>query len=123
MLYLAYCYRFLVVVDDLWSVREWSIISCGFPRNDRRSRVLVTTGIEDVAKACCNDHGCIHIMKPLSDLDSRRLFFNRIFGSEDACPSQFMNVSCEILKKCGGLPLAIITIASILACQVANPEE
>ncbi|CAO2210426.1 unnamed protein product [Urochloa humidicola] len=115
--------RFLVVVDDLWNVRDWNIISCAFPRNDKRSRVMVTTRIEDVAKACYSDHRSIHIMKPLSDLDSKKLFFNRIFGSEDACPSQFMNVSCEILKKCGGLPLAIITIASILACQPKRIKE
>ncbi|KAJ1266811.1 hypothetical protein BS78_07G007100 [Paspalum vaginatum] len=116
--------RFLIVVDDLWNVREWNIISCAFPRNDKKSRVIVTTRIEDVAKACCSDQGCdIHIMKPLCGSDSRKLFFRRIFGLEDACPSQLVTVSSEILKKCGGLPLAIITIASILACQPTRVKE
>ncbi|KAL6843172.1 hypothetical protein ACP4OV_026885 [Aristida adscensionis] len=58
-------------------------------------------------------------MKPLNDEDSRRLFFNRIFGSESRCPSQFREVSVEILKKCGGLPLAVITISSLLANRPA----
>lgn len=104
-------------------MRAWNIISCAFQQNDKKSRVLVTTRIEDVAKACCSDHGRIHIMKPLSDSDSRKLFFKRIFGSEDGCPSQFINLSCEILKKCGGLPLAIISVASILACQPRRIKE
>ncbi|KAG2580990.1 hypothetical protein PVAP13_6KG009300 [Panicum virgatum] len=56
-------------------------------------------------------------MKPLSEQDSRKLFFDRIFGSEDACPSLLIKPSCEILERCGGLPLAIITMASMLACQ------
>ncbi|CAO2177487.1 unnamed protein product [Urochloa humidicola] len=61
-------------------------------------------------------------MKPLSEHDSRKLFFDRIFGSKDACPFEFRKRSCEILKKCAGLPLAIITIASMLACQRTRLE-
>ncbi|KAM3224194.1 hypothetical protein ACQJBY_057545 [Aegilops geniculata] len=56
-------------------------------------------------------------MEPLSSEDSRRLFMNRVFGSKEMCPSNFEEVSNGILKKCGGLPLAIITIASLLACR------
>jgi hypothetical protein len=55
-------------------------------------------------------------MKALSEPDSRKLFLSRIFGSEAECPPQFTEVSCKILKKCGGLPLAIMTIASTIAC-------
>nr|USN27547.1 putative rice blast resistance protein [Oryza sativa Indica Group] len=44
----------------------------------------------------------------------------RVFGFEDGCPSQYEKVSAEILKKCGNLPLAIITIASLLACRPAR---
>ena len=32
-------------------------------------------------------------------------------------------MSCEILNKCGGLPLAIITVASILACQPTRLKD
>jgi hypothetical protein len=56
-------------------------------------------------------------MKHLSEQDSRKLFFDRIFGSEDGCPTELKKASCEILMKCAGLPLAIITMASMLACQ------
>jgi hypothetical protein len=54
-------------------------------------------------------------MKPLSYDDSQRLFYKRIFSHEDGCPPEFQEVSIDILKKCGGVPLAIITIASLLA--------
>ncbi|XP_062195693.1 disease resistance protein RGA5-like [Phragmites australis] len=110
--------RYFIVVDDLWDIQAWNTIGCVFLKNNLRSRVMITTRDEDVARACYDNHGCIHNMRRLSEQDSRKLFFNRIFGSEeDACPSQFEVVSCEILKKCGGLPLAIITVASILACH------
>lgn len=51
------------------------------------------------------------------------LFFKRIFGSEDACPVFLKEVADKILKRCGGLPLAIITISSLLASQRNKLKE
>ncbi|CAM0148822.1 unnamed protein product [Urochloa decumbens] len=117
--------RYLIVVDDLWHVPAWNIIKCVFPENGKPCRVIVTTRQRDVAVSCSSDDQGVHSMRPLNDQDSRKLFNNRIFGpdSEDACPPQFIDVSCEILKKCRGLPLAIITVASILACQRTRLKE
>jgi hypothetical protein len=39
------------------------------------------------------------------------------FGSEDKCPHHLKEVLDEIIRKCGGLPLAIITMASLLATK------
>jgi len=110
--------RYFIVIDDLWDTQAWDAIKCAFPQNNRGSRVITTTRIQSVAMACCsNSRQYILNMEPLSEADSRRLFFGRIFGSKDSCPRQLQDVSFEILKKCGGLPLAINSIASLLASE------
>ncbi|KAF7086468.1 hypothetical protein CFC21_089756 [Triticum aestivum] len=110
--------RYFIIVDDLWDEEAWDIIRCAFPEDGNGSRVIVTTRVEAVAISACSYHyEHIYKMKPLSSENSRRLFTSRVFGSENKCPSNFEEVSNEILKKCGGLPLAIITIASLLASR------
>lgn len=56
-------------------------------------------------------------MKPLGSDDSKRLFLKRIFEHEDDCPLELKEVTNENLKKCDGLPQAIVTIASLLATK------
>ncbi|KAF7019799.1 unnamed protein product [Triticum aestivum] len=116
--------RYLIIIDDLWDVSAWEFIKCAFPENDLASRVIVTTRSLEVATACSSPHHeYILQMKPLSNEDSRKLFFGRIFGSEDVCPNHLRDISVEILKKCGGLPLAIISIAGLLASEGPKEEE
>ncbi|RCV28793.1 LOW QUALITY PROTEIN: hypothetical protein SETIT_5G431600v2 [Setaria italica] len=116
--------RYLIVIDDIWSASTWDTIKYAFPENNLSSRIIATTRIVDVAKSCCphgNDR--IYEMEALSDLHSKRLFFKRIFGSEDSCPDVLKQASDKILKKCGGLPLAIISISSLLANRPAVKDE
>ncbi|XP_073359980.1 disease resistance protein Pik-2-like [Aegilops tauschii subsp. strangulata] len=116
--------RYLVVIDDIWSTSAWNTIKCAFPENNCSSRVITTTRIFDVASSCCQvEDDRIYYMEPLSDLHSKKLFFNRIFGSEDCCPDILKDVSDAILRKCGGLPLAIISISGLLASRPAVRNE
>jgi hypothetical protein len=110
--------RYFVVIDDIWDESTWNIIKCALPENMKGSRVITTTRIDTVARMCCSNH-CEYVyrMNTLSNQESRRLFFKRVFGSEDDCPPFLEEVSIRILKRCGGLPLAIISISSLLASQ------
>ncbi|XP_037462836.1 disease resistance protein RGA5-like [Triticum dicoccoides] len=110
--------RYLVVVDDLWDTSAWDVINQLFPKCSQGSRIITTTQIEDVALACCcDDPEQVFEMNPLDDDHSRKLFFGRIFGSESDCPEELKQVSSQIVEICGGLPLATISIASLLANQ------
>nr|AGQ17378.1 RGA1a [Aegilops tauschii] len=119
-------YAYLVIIDDIWDEKLWEYINLAFSdRNNLGSRLITTTRIVSVSNSCCSSaNDSIYQMKPLSTDDSRRLFHKRIFPDKSACPNEFEQVSNDILKKCGGVPLAIITIASALASgQQVKPKR
>jgi disease resistance protein RPM1 len=75
------------------------------------SRIMATTRNVEVAEKV----GEIYNMQPLSDDNSRMLFETRTCVAEGVCQdNQPHEVTAKILKKCDGVPLAIITIASLL---------
>ncbi|EMS48573.1 Putative inactive disease susceptibility protein LOV1 [Triticum urartu] len=109
--------RYLIIIDDIWDEKLWEGINFAFSnRNNLGSRLITTTRIASVSNSCCSsDDDSVYQMEPLSNDDSRKLFYKRIFPFESGCPNEFEQVSTDILKKCGGVPLAIITISSALA--------
>ncbi|XP_040384621.1 disease resistance protein RGA5-like isoform X2 [Oryza brachyantha] len=115
--------RYFILIDDLWETSSWDIVSSAFPKGECCCRVLTTTNIEEVALECCDyQYDDIYKMKPLSRDDSANLFFSSVFGSEHNCSEELKNVSYEIVRNCGGLPLGIMSIARFLANEVETLE-
>lgn len=110
--------RYFIVLDDLWRSVAWATLKIAFPDNNKQSRILVTTRNHHVAENCCSyPHDCIYNMDPLPSEESRHLFFKRVFQM-DKCPSQYqdlVDISEAILRKCNGLPLAIVSVGGMLA--------
>ncbi|CAL4905783.1 unnamed protein product [Urochloa decumbens] len=107
--------RYFIIVDDIWSMQAWEIVKSALPENNLKSRIITTTRITSVAESCCSSlEGYVYKIQPLSDQQSQQLFFKRVFGDASACPPHLEEMSHGILEKCHGLPLAIITIASLL---------
>ncbi|KAF8647828.1 hypothetical protein HU200_065176 [Digitaria exilis] len=101
--------RYFIVIDDVWSTETWNIIRTAFVENDSGSRVIVTTRKREVASMAEE----VYYLQPLSDDDSKMLLYTRLYGGEDKCPLNHpAEASEKILKKCGGVPLAVITMAS-----------
>ncbi|KAG2641095.1 hypothetical protein PVAP13_2KG150216 [Panicum virgatum] len=104
--------RCLCVIDDLWKELPWDTIKLALQDGNHGSKIIITTRNKAVAEYV---GGGIYELKPLSTDNSRELFYKRIFESADDCPPDLSKVTGKILKKCGGVPLAIITTASLLA--------
>ncbi|XP_047078752.1 disease resistance protein RGA5-like [Lolium rigidum] len=108
--------RYFIVVDDIWDVTAWKTIRYALMGTECGSRIITTTRNINVSKECSSyNDDMVHNMEPLSNGDSQRLFYKRIFPGDNMCPPELQEVSMNILKKCAGVPLAIITIASHLA--------
>jgi len=114
--------RYCIVIDDIWNVSIWHMIRCALPDNICGYIIITTTRIFKVAEQV----GGAYKMKPLCLDSSRKLLYRRIFGNDEKykCPDEHLaEVSDRILKKCAGVPLAIITIASLLANRGRNKME
>ncbi|EMS62028.1 Disease resistance protein RPM1 [Triticum urartu] len=114
--------RYFIIIDDLWDQEAWRTIRYALQDHECGSIIITTTRQVEVSKDCCSSkEDMIHQMKHLSDDDSQKLFYGRIFSSE-VCRSGFEDVSAKILKKCAGVPLAIISLASYLANNQKNNQ-
>ena len=111
---LLFMTRYLCVIDDLWKESAWDAIKLAFQDGHTGSRIIITTRSKIVAE---HVGGGVYELKPLSDFGSRKLFNKRIFDTDGGCPPSLGEVAGKILKKCGGVPLAIITTASLLASK------
>ncbi|TVU01187.1 hypothetical protein EJB05_53361, partial [Eragrostis curvula] len=108
--------RYFIIIDDVWSEEAWKTIEGALIDNNHGSKVIITTRNVGVAEFSSVD-GNMYELDPLSDKDSKRLLSKRIFCEEDGIPSELEEVTMKLLKKCGGIPLAIITIASMLTSK------
>jgi disease resistance protein RPM1 len=103
--------RYFFVIDDFWEPQSLERIKLALVGNNCGSRVIITTRKLEVAKEADE----VYKLGPLSFDNSRKLFYTRLFGGEDKCPNNHpVELSDTILKKCGGIPLAIITMSSFL---------
>ncbi|XBI03806.1 hypothetical protein VPH35_132176 [Triticum aestivum] len=86
-----------------------------------KSRIITTTRNETVAKAGAGDH--VYRTCLLNEADAETLFSRRTFGTVGGCPAHLKDVSAQIMRKCGGLPLAIVSVGGLLASKVRTRDE
>lgn len=108
--------KYLIVLDDVWSIDAWDALKFAFPSNCG-SRLMLTSRISEVVSISTTElGGMIYDLKPLSSEESWTLFCARTFQG-NLCPSYLEKISRNILKRCRGLPLAIVAISGMLATK------
>ncbi|KAH0711638.1 hypothetical protein KY289_007597 [Solanum tuberosum] len=105
--------RFLIVIDDIWSTEAWDQIQRIFPKDNNKSRILLTTRLKYVADYVNNPDFPPHSKSFLSLEDSWNLFTKKIF-KKDHCPPLLEEIGKHIVQQCQGLPLSIVVVAGLL---------
>ncbi|XP_057775843.1 putative late blight resistance protein homolog R1C-3 [Salvia miltiorrhiza] len=104
--------RYLIIMDDMWSIEVWDKIRSSFPDCNDGSRIIVTTRLSNLTSQLGESYGVG--MKFLDEASSWDLFTNTVFGGE-SFPHELENIGKNIVANCKGLPLSIATIGGLLA--------
>ncbi|XP_037471182.1 disease resistance protein RPM1-like, partial [Triticum dicoccoides] len=118
--------RYFIVLDDLWTTDAWGWIKdIAFPAtNIKGSRIIVTTRDIGLAQQCTSK-SLIYHLKHLQIDQATNLLLKKIgkTHTETESDERMRNVISKIVNKCGGLPLAILTIGGLLATKVVEMWE
>ncbi|VAH12383.1 unnamed protein product [Triticum turgidum subsp. durum] len=71
--------RCFIVLDDVSSTTEWSMIIPIFHGMEYTSRIIVTTREENIAKLCSGRQEDIYMLKDLEHCDACDLFTKKVF--------------------------------------------
>ncbi|XBI77215.1 hypothetical protein VPH35_070368 [Triticum aestivum] len=107
--------RFLIVIDDIQS-EVWDGIEDSFRVVPRiRSRVIVTTSMHSIAQKCSKASGDVYKMRTLGEHHSGQLLIEKAsLDSENPPPPNDIMRCSQAIKKCDGLPLALVTTGQLL---------
>ncbi|XP_028072347.1 putative late blight resistance protein homolog R1B-14 [Camellia sinensis] len=86
--------RYLIVIDDIWDIGAWDDLKMYFPKDNNGSRVMFTSRLKELSMHASPD-----------------------------CHPHLIEIGKQIMKKCGGLPLAIVIIAGLLAKNIKTQES
>ncbi|KAL7115209.1 hypothetical protein ACP275_04G171000 [Erythranthe tilingii] len=104
--------RYLIILDDIWSIDAWEKMMFFFPDNNNGSRIIITTRLSNVAVQFGSSS---YFSKKFLDEDqSWKLFCEKAFSQEEVCPPEFEEIGKKIAEKCQGLPLLIVVIGALL---------
>ncbi|XBJ21802.1 hypothetical protein VPH35_000291 [Triticum aestivum] len=118
--------RYFIVVDDVSSTMEWNMIVPIFHDVENTCCVIVTTREETIAKHCSEKQENIYMLTGLEYKDARDLFTKKVFKQNMDLDKQYPELVEQaemVLRKCNGLPLAVVTIGGFLANQPKSALE
>ncbi|XP_022717005.1 LOW QUALITY PROTEIN: probable disease resistance protein At4g27220 [Durio zibethinus] len=99
--------RYVLILDDVW--KRFSLLDVGIPEptlGQGKKMVLTSRSIE-----VCKSMSCKVVkVKPLSKEESMSLFLDHV-GHNVLQNKNVGDIVSKIVEQCGGLPLAIVTIA------------
>jgi len=107
--------KYMIVLDDVWDKDAWLFLNYAFARNNCGSKVLMTTRRKDVSSLAADSY--VIELRTLRDAESWELFCKKAFrlSTNNVCPENLTSWAKKIVARCQGLPLAIVTIGSILS--------
>ncbi|CAL5324796.1 unnamed protein product [Camellia sinensis] len=114
--------RFLLVLDDVWNEchEKWDGLKQALRCGAKGSIIIVTTRIQKVALIMATILP-IHHLAYLSEDHSWSLFKLRAFGNRGR-ELELELIGKDIVKKCGGLPLAIKALGSLMQFKRSESE-
>lgn len=79
--------KFLLVMDDIWSVRDWDAIELFLPKETKNGKVLITSRDLSVGYHACRLNREPHKLRFLTEHESLNLLHYEAFGNLDnSCP-------------------------------------
>ncbi|KAH6758337.1 hypothetical protein C2S51_018572 [Perilla frutescens var. frutescens] len=112
--------RYLIVLDDMWSMDAWDEVRVFLPDNGHRSRIVITTRLSNLASHVSLSS---FVMNFLDKDKSWKLFCEKAFGEDGDCPLELVEIGKEIVEKCQGLPLSIVVIGGYLSKSTRKKEH
>ncbi|XP_038979287.1 putative disease resistance protein At1g50180 [Phoenix dactylifera] len=114
--------KYLVVMDDVWSVDVWRQMHPFFSKGNNGSTILLTTRIIEVARDT-EPRIPPHELQLLNDTESLELFRRKAFPPNQDVPTELEALAQKLAKKCGGLPLALVVLGGLLSKKDGSYHE
>ncbi|TVU23564.1 hypothetical protein EJB05_25938, partial [Eragrostis curvula] len=111
---------FLLVLDDLWQSDVWTKLLRIPLHKAGHVTIVVTTRYDTIAKEVGVED--MHRVELMSEEVGWELLWKSIINDEKEVHN-LRDIGMEIVKKCGGLPLAIRVVASVLATKKTTGSE
>ncbi|KAK3435590.1 hypothetical protein EUGRSUZ_C00020 [Eucalyptus grandis] len=103
--------KVLILLDDVDNIVQVQRLAGNHDWFSSGSRIIITTRNKGVLKESRVDHNYEH---EVMDYDQSLILFSKHAFRKDSPPSEFEDLTCEVVSTTGGLPLSLEVFGSLL---------